>query len=452
MIVVAQILGPGDFGLVAIAFLALSIFEVFTKAGFQESLIQKQGDIETYLNSIWTVLLLRGFILYGLIFTFSPFISSFFIEPRAENLIKVISLVLILRGCTNIGVIFFQKDLEFKKQFFLDLSKTLPDFIITIILVIILRNIWALAIGILVAELTSLFVSFLIHPYKPKLELKKDKISNLLKFGGWVLVSNILVFLITQGDDIFVGKFLGVISLGYYQIAYNFANISSTEIAHTITSVTFPAYSKLQNNLKQLKNAFKTTLIINSFISFLINGLIFTFAPDFIKLFLGEKWFPILGALRFLSCWSMIRSIVACISPVFYALNKPEIITKYQFFLMILIFSLIYPLTSVWNLMGTALAIFISGLIIFFFRVRKLIKLIEMDRSEFVLVLFFPFIVILCLSIFFLFLKSLLIVNMFNFFIILIIYISIYIGLMSIVDKIFNFNLFKVFFKLFRLR
>ncbi|KKK54064.1 hypothetical protein LCGC14_3088500, partial [marine sediment metagenome] len=129
MIFIIQILEPRDFGLVAIALLTLSIFEVFTKAGFQESLIQKQGDIETYLNSIWTVLLLRGFILYGLIFTFSPFISAFFIEPRAENLIKVLSLVLILRGLTNIGVVFFKKDLEFKKQFILDLSKTLPDFI-----------------------------------------------------------------------------------------------------------------------------------------------------------------------------------------------------------------------------------------------------------------------------------------------------------------------------------
>ena len=176
IIILAQLLAPSDFGLLAIALLTLSIFEVFSKAGFKESIIQRSGNVKPYLNSVWTLLILRGFLLYGLIFFLSPYIAFFFVESRAEILIKIFSIVLIFRGLNNIGIVFFQKELEFKKRFILDLSNYLPDFIISIILVSFFRSVWVLVFGIITGELSLLIFSYLIHPYKPKLELKKDKI------------------------------------------------------------------------------------------------------------------------------------------------------------------------------------------------------------------------------------------------------------------------------------
>lgn len=373
----------------------------------------------------------------------SPLIALFFSETRADAMIKVVSVVLIFRGLTNIGVVLYQKELEFKKRFILDLSKILPDFIISILLLIILQNIWALIIGTIVGEFSVFIISFLIHPFKPKIELNKEKISEVLNFSLWILISNILVFLITQGDDIFVGKYLGIISLGYYQLAYNIGNLGSTEIANVFTRITFPTYSKLQNNISQLKSAFKITLVANAFISFLINGIIIVFSQDFIILFLGYKWLPILGALIFLACWGTIRSLAACMSPVFYSLNNPKIVAKFQILLLILIFVLIFPFTYFFDILGTALVIFLSGLIVFIFRVKKLMKFIKIKSSVILKIILLPFTIFLSSSLLFLFIKSFLIINIINFTITLIFYILIYIVLSFIADKFFNLNLFR---------
>ncbi|MBW1612840.1 MAG: oligosaccharide flippase family protein, partial [Deltaproteobacteria bacterium] len=102
------------------------------------------------------------------------------------------------------GILFFQKELEFNKQFFYELSATLVDLTVAITLAFILRNFWALVWGGLAANFVRLFMSYIIQPYRPRIRFEKEKFQELFSFGRWVLGSSILIFLITQGDDIFV--------------------------------------------------------------------------------------------------------------------------------------------------------------------------------------------------------------------------------------------------------
>ena len=99
--------------------------------------------------------------------------------------------------------------MEFNKEFIYQLAGTLADFIVAISAVLILRNVWALVLGLLAGNITRCFVSYLIHPYRPRLNFALEKVKELFGFGKWILGSSILFFLITQGDDIFVGKLLG---------------------------------------------------------------------------------------------------------------------------------------------------------------------------------------------------------------------------------------------------
>lgn len=390
LIILARILAPHDFGLMGIALLTMATLETFSQTGFQQALIQKKEDIKSYLDSAWTVLILRGLLLFVILYFLAPYAAVFFKASQAKPIIQVIGLSVLLQAFTNIGVIYFQKELEFKKQFLYRLSGTLADFTVAVSAALILRSVWALVFGLLAGSATRLITSYLIHPYRPHLSSHLRKAKELWGFGRWVLGSSILIFLITQGDDIFVGKLLGATMLGFYQMAYRISNMPATEITHVISQVTFPAYSKLQDNLPKLREAYLKVLRLTAFLSFPIAGLVFVVASDFTRLFLGEKWLPMVPAMMVLVWWGVIRGLVGAMSPVFLSIGRPKVVTKLQFIQAALIFILIYPLTIHWNILGTSLAVFLSALAMFFVRTYILIKTIECKVWEFSRIILLP--------------------------------------------------------------
>ncbi|MDA2918276.1 lipopolysaccharide biosynthesis protein [Desulfobacterota bacterium AH_259_B03_O07] len=364
LVVLARILVPKDFGLMGIALLTMATFETFSQTGFRQALIQKKGVIEGYLDSAWTLLVVRGFILFAILFFIAPYAAEFFKAPDTKLIVQVVGLSILIQSFTNIGVVYFQKELEFNKQFIYELSGTFADFVVAIVAAIIFRNVWALILGFLAGSITRCFVSYIIHSYRPKLSLKFSKAIELWGFGKWVAGSSILIFLITQGDDIFVGKLLGATALGFYQMAYRISNMPATEITHVISQVTFPTYSKLQDNLPKLREAYLKVLKVTVLLSFPIAGLIFILAPNITMIFLGEKWMPMVPAIQALAFWGLIRSISATTGVFFQAIGQPGIATRLQLAKLILLALMIYPFTMHLGILGTALAVVLSALFI----------------------------------------------------------------------------------------
>ena len=362
-IILARLLAPSDFGLLGIAMLAIATLETFSQTGFQAALIQKKENVDSYLDTAWTVSAIRGIVLFLILFLFAPVVAKFFNSPQATLVIKVIAVSTLLSGFRNIGIIFFQKDLEFNKQFTYEFSAALTDVAISISLAFILRNVWALVWGGLAGHFIRFIMSYILRPYRPHVSFKKSEFKELFGFGKWVLGSSILGFLIIQGDDIFVGKMLGVTALGLYQMAYLISNLPATEITHVISQVTFPAYSKLQYNLQRLREAYLDTLQLTAFVSMPIAGGIFVLAPDFTGIFLGEKWMLMVPAIQVLVLAGLVRSIAATTGPIFYGVGRPRIDTIWQVIRMIVLIALIYPFTMRWGILGASIAVLFSILV-----------------------------------------------------------------------------------------
>jgi len=383
LIILARILSPNDFGLMGIALLTMSTLETFSQTGFQAALIQKKEDIKSYLNSAWTVLILRGFILFIILYFIAPYTAIFFNSPEAKPIIRVIGFSILFQSFTNIGITYFKKELEFNKEFIYQFAGTLADFIVAVTAVLILKNVWALVFGLLAGNATRCIVSYLIHPYRPHLSSNLRKAKELFGFGKWILGSTILFFLITQGDDIFVGKLLGTTALGFYQMAYRISNMPATEITHVISQVTFPAYSKLQDNIPKLREAYLKVLQFTVFLSFPIAGLIFILAPDFTRIFLGEKWTLMVLPMQILVLSGLIRSVAATTGSIFQAVGKPQIDTKLQIIRLLIIFILIFPFTIKWGISGTSIVVFLSIFITTILLIIKVIEIIKCNRIEF---------------------------------------------------------------------
>jgi lipopolysaccharide exporter len=437
LIILARILAPHDFGLMGIALLTLATLETFSQTGFQAALIQKKEDIKSHLDAAWTVLILRGFILFAILYLIAPYAAIFFNVPEAKSIIQVIGLSLLLQGFTNIGVIYFHKELEFNKEFIYQFAGTLADFIVAVSAVLILRNVWALVLGSLAGNAAGFIVSYLIHPYRPHLSSDFGKAKELFGFGKWILGANILIFLITQGDDIFVGKLLGATALGFYQLAYRISNMPSSETSRVISKVTFPAYSKLQNDLPKLREAYLKVLQVTAFLSFLIAGLILVLAPDFTRIFLGEKWMPMVPAMMALCIFGVTRSIGATMGPILYSVGRPKIQTKLSSIQLIAMAVIIYPLTIQWGILGTSLAVVIPNILVLILITREAKNIIEFSYKDFFMSIIAPLIAVFIMF-FAIFLKQSLLPsgsNILNFFMLAVLGSIIYFGIIYLWDK-----------------
>ncbi len=382
-IIVARLLSPTDFGLFGLACLAMDILERFSETGMNAALIQKKEKTEEYLDTAWTINLIRNIFLFSLLFFGAPFIAKFFNNLSAAPLIRVIAVIMIVRGVTNIGAVYFIKELDFRKQFVLRTVGIIVNVVVTLTLAFILRNAWALVWGYLAQSVANCIASYILHPYRPKLQLELPKAKELLNFGKWIFGSSILVFLLTQGDDILVGKILGLTALGLYQMAYTIANLPTTEITHTISQVVFPGYSKLQTNISKLKEAYFRTLQFTLFIALPLAGGIFIFASDFTRIILGSKWLPMVPTMMLLTIQGAMRAFGATTGPLFQAVGKPKIATKLQFMQLVAIAIIIYPLIKLFGIFGAALSIVSTGVILFFYVCREVSKIIQCSGFEF---------------------------------------------------------------------
>lgn len=356
-VVLARLLAPEDFGLFGITVLALSALERLTETGFDAALIQKQDDDQVDLDTAWAVQIMRGVLLGALLLVGAPFVASFFEEPGAAALVRVLAAVSILTGLRNIGVIRFRKDIEFHKEFIFKLTSTLPDLIASVVAALILRSAWALVIGLVAGRLVQTVASYFLHSYRPSLRFDLSAATDLFNFGKYITAQSVVLFLLTEGDDALVGKVLGTTALGFYQIAYQLSNAAATQITHVISGVTFPAYSKLQEAPDKMNRGLLRTLTLTSFLALPIAGALGVLAHDVTAVFLGEKWLPMVAAMQVMCLFGAMRALAATFGPIYRAVARVDIPLKVNLTQLVLLAMIVYPLTIRWGILGTSVAI-----------------------------------------------------------------------------------------------
>ena len=363
IVVLARFLSPNDFGLMGIALIAIYILEVFSTMGFKPALIQRFEEIEDYLDTAWIISVIRGIFLAIVLLAAAPFICNFFNSPRAVSIMQALAISLVLRGFTSIGIVCFQRELNFKAIFIYMFSITLVETIVSISLVIYLRNIWALVGGMLAGNIVGVAVSFLIHPYRPKFKFYLRKAKELFQFGKWLMLNGIIYFFVENIDSMFIAKFFGSIHLGFYQLGYKFSSIPTKEIGGVVYEIAFPAFSRLQNgHVKQQEMYFKVFRLI-SLLIIPFCGVILVLAGDFTQIFLGDKWMPMVPVLQILVLSSTIAGISEINTPFLQATGKPDIPAKQSGIRLAVFGLLIYPFSSWLGLSGVAFAVTIAELI-----------------------------------------------------------------------------------------
>jgi len=394
LIVLARLLDPSDFGLMGIALLTLSGLKMFSKLGIQDALIQNEdGDIDDYLDTAWSLQILRGIVIFALMYSTAPYVASFFGEPRSTDILRVIAVSPLLFGLRNPAIVYFQKELEFSKEFTYKISGSLMNFVVALAFALAYGSVWALVFGYLATDVTRLVASYGLHGYRPFPEFDRDLATDIIGYGKWITGSQMLFFLFSQGDDAVVGWALSATALGFYQLAYRLSNAPATEITSVISSVMFPTYSKLQDDTKRLRDTFFEVLKLITLVSFPIAAGIFTVAPTFVRTFLGSDWIPMITTMQILALWGLDRSIAAIPSPVWKAVGRPDYITKLGVLKVAVLAAVIYPATTMYGIEGTAFVLVATYLFpLWPIELHLTVTTIETSYQRYLRVVSYPFI------------------------------------------------------------
>ena len=328
-IVLARLLFPEDFGLFGLAALSLGVMDLFFKPGFHDALVHEKGDPYQYLDTAWSGQIMRNTFIGVLVFFAAPFLGDFFGHPEIVSLTRVLALSLVIGGFENIGTVFFQKNMQFNRQFFYNMSMVLFEIVTVIVAGFILRSVWALVIGAVAYRIGTVLFSYLFHPYRPKFRPKLAHFRHLLRYGKWVSVSAIVGYFVTQGDNFSVGKLIGPEGLGYYQAAFALALLPAAEFGRVLGNALFPAFAKLE--MGRRKESF--TRIAQLIFAFTIPASlgIYALAPDIVHVLYGARWLPMAPVVSVLAFYALIKSFEVVGSPFFMGIGKPKVVTAALF-------------------------------------------------------------------------------------------------------------------------
>ena len=340
-IILARLLSPNDFGVVAIAMIVVGLFEMLSWTGQELAIIRHATPTREHYNTAWTISALLGIGIAVIIFLMAPLADQYFHDPRATTVIRWLSLRPLLSGFENVGTVDFQRDLKFHRVFGYNFYSKLVAFTITISLALYLKNYWALVAGILVGQLSRTAFSYLLHPYRPRLSLAKR--SELWSFSIWSLIRAIGTYFITQIDVIAIGGMSGPTQMGSYTVAKDVASSPVEELNEPVSSVLFPVMSRYQEKPEKLRSLYLRTLGWAAVIGASAGVGVSLVAQDMVTLILGTKWQGIIPLMGWLALTSGVAALTNSAFTVLDVKGLPRLGARMQWFRVLLMAAAVFP-------------------------------------------------------------------------------------------------------------
>ncbi len=321
--IVARILAPADFGLLAMATLVIGLIEMWLAFGVDSALIQNADADREDFDTAWTIRFLQGVVIAAVVVASAPLAQAYFREPRLGPLLWALSLGVLVSGLTNIGVVQFTKNLEFGKDFRYRAISKLISFAVGVGAALWMRNYWALAVGIVGGYIASCIVSYVVHPYRPRWSLKRWR--KLWSFSQWMLLMNVLGYVAQKADEVLVGRYLSATQMGFYSVASDIGLMPSAELAAPVNRVLFPAFSRLQSEPGRLAAAYCNALAMVAAVTVPAGAGLALVAHQVVALLLGAKWGPAVPMLQILAVGGIVRSLASSGSYLLMSIGHPRL-------------------------------------------------------------------------------------------------------------------------------
>lgn len=315
-IVLARLLAPEDFGVVAVAVAAMQLLQGLSDFGVAQAVIKFRDGGRGSLDALFTLSAIRGALIAGLLFATAPLAAEFYGDPRMFWVFAGVALYPLLTGFINPAFYEFERDLDLSKEFVSSAVNKLAGVAVSIAVAIIFRSYWAIILGLAANGAVQLALSYVMRPYLPRFTFSGMR--EVLGFSGWLFGASVVTALNNKLDTFVVARAAGPADTGIFSVGAQFAELPTTEIAAPMARAIYPGLSALQGDPERVTGAYLRGVEALAAVA-LPAALGFAFlAHDLVYLLLGEKWRATIPVIQLLT--PMLGAQAIFIATYYYAL------------------------------------------------------------------------------------------------------------------------------------
>lgn len=375
-IVLARILVPEDFGLVALGSTMIAIMSSVTNIPVASALIHNRHPTEAHYHSAWTISVIRGGFLAVCLAVAAPPLAYLYGEPRLDEVIMLLSLNLVVSGFTNPRLIMMQKKLIFWQVFAQQVANNLVTSVVSIAWVLVDKSYMAIVVGSVAGQLASTSLSYMLFPYRPRFSLRY--LRELLSFSVWLTLGQIVATLNFRLDHLLLASVVGRAGLGHFTVGTNLAVTPLREGVQPLTKTLFPAFARVGDDMNRLRRGYQRAQASVTAVALPAGIGIALTADPMIRLSMGEKWVPAIPVMQVMAAGYAFTTLGSLVGAVALATGVPRLLFKRSLQIFALRVPCVIGGAYFGGLMGLVYAsnfVGIFGILINMAMVRSLIQL-----------------------------------------------------------------------------
>lgn len=312
LLVIANILDPKDFGLIGMLTIFLAVGQSLIDSGFSQALIRKQDRTDLDNNTVFYFNIVVSVLLYLLLCFIAPWIAIFYEEPQLTDLMRVLSVVVVINSFAVVQRAIYTASIDFKTQAKASFIGALISGIVGVSMAMNGYGVWTLVWQQIINACINTGLLWIYSSWFPKLQYSWISFRSLFSFGSKLLASGLLDTVYTNMYSLVIGKVFSAASLGHYTQADRFAKLPSSNITGILQRVTYPVLCSIQNDEERLRGDYRQLLRLSAFVIFPLMCLLAGIAYPLVEVLIGEKWHfaaTLIIPLSFHMMWWPIHAI-----------------------------------------------------------------------------------------------------------------------------------------------
>jgi lipopolysaccharide exporter len=343
-LILARVLVPDDFGLVAIANLVYGFVSKSIQAGTGQYLIQKEVVEDTDINTSWTIHIILQLVIFVLLLIATPFVAEYYSDDRLKLVIPVLACMILAGLFGNPYLAILQRNQEYGIIFKIGIIKKVLSVVITVIAALTFQSYWALIIGHLVSSTTGTICSYVFLTYRPKFSLVNAK--EQWGFSKWMLAKGILGYTRAQLDTFFVSSFYSPSFLGGFHISKYIASIPGSEGISPALEPLLATFSRTIKEKEAIQHQISLVIIVVFALAVPLSCYLFIFSEPFVLMLLGDKWADFASVFGILSLLTVPAAIGKVASQVITSSGKVKFLFVYDVYSLIFLATILFYVSS----------------------------------------------------------------------------------------------------------
>lgn len=329
LIYLSQILSPSDFGLIAMLTIFLAVAQSLIDSGFSQALIQKSTKVTVDdLSTVFYVNLLASILLYFLLYALAPSIAIFYNQPELTLLSRVLFVVVIINALSLVPKTKLSIAIDFKTQGLINSVAMIASTIVAVYMVRDDFGYWSLVGMNLSKALINSILLIIFSRWYPKWVFSIESFKLLFSFGSKLMFAGVISTIVQNLYTILIGRYFNPTQVGYFQQGYNYTNILSNTLSSIVQGVTYPVMTSIQKDKNRLVQMYIKVMGMVTFLTFPVFVGFAAIAEEFVLIFLGEKWSPIVPILIILSFARVISPISSLNMNILNARGRSDLFLK----------------------------------------------------------------------------------------------------------------------------